>query len=138
MAKRRFRKKQLDDTAAQFQIKLTGKQKFFVMSMEMAINLNGMEIAACSKQDQLNQYWDWLENNKETVIGEISSRGDLLMYGDHTGKTKKGVIAGIFNRMAKAIAIMAAFNPYGIEIFGLRFNFKSQLIREWIDANQIH
>jgi hypothetical protein len=42
----------------------------------------------------------------------LSERGDVLLYGG-----KPGQAAGLFNRLAEAIAVMA-FLPGGITVFG--------------------
>jgi len=142
MAKRRFKRKhtqaQLQEAAREFSSHLDTRSKLFIMSIEMAVQMNGMELMACKSKEELDKHWDWLENNKEELIKDIASRSDLMMYGDHTGKTKKGTIAKLFNQTAKVIAIMATFNKHGITIFGKNFNFNSSTIKEWINENQVH
>ena len=56
---------------------------------------------------------------KETskLLGE---KGDILLFGGG----KKGECANIFNKTAKAIAVLS-FLPGGIEIFGMRFETKN-------------
>lgn len=46
----------------------------------------------------------------------LASRGDVLQFGGG----KKGEVAGLFNQLAEALAVMS-FLPGGVEIFGRRW-----------------
>jgi len=55
-----------------------------------------------------------------SVLGE---RGDVLLFGGG----KKGECADLFNKTARAIAVLA-FCPGGVEVFGTRFEAKKEKV----------
>ena len=55
------------------------------------------------------------------ISDDLGSNGDKLLYGSK----KKGEAASLFNRTARAIAIMS-FVPGGIDIFGMHFESKAE------------
>ena len=55
----------------------------------------------------------------QETSGLLGERGDVLLYGGG----KKGECADLFNRTAKAIAVLA-FVPSGVEIFGSHWEAK--------------
>lgn len=57
------------------------------------------------------------------TLGEVlGARGDVLLFGSK----KKGEVADLFNKLAKAIAIMS-FLPGGISCFGFHFESKAEV-----------
>ncbi len=60
-----------------------------------------------------------IELCREDWIETIANRGDVLQFNGG----KKGEAAGLFNKLASAVACMA-FVPGGVEIFGRKFEVK--------------
>lgn len=65
---------------------------------------------------------DFSESSKFSSV--LAQKGDILMYGGG----KEGEVADLFNKTAKAIAILS-FLPGGVELFGSKWeseNFRKK------------
>lgn len=64
---------------------------------------------------------DFIEAKQVSSL--LGSKGDVLLFG---GSKKRGEVADLFNKVAKAIAVLS-FCPGGITIFGQTFEADSIL-----------
>jgi hypothetical protein len=83
-------------------------------SLEMSVLLEVPKL----HQRPLQAVQDEFDSIREEAVELLCSKGDLLLYGSK----KKGEVAHIHAKVAKALSLMSVLVPGGVKAFGREFH----------------